>query len=167
MMYRFTLLLLLPLLAAVQTPSPTQSRVDPDVWNVTDNRAMPIQYLQVRELKALLRQAAMKGNWSRERTEEETTKIPPGGFVLVSFARATPQLADPRKIRITVTDPKGQVLSDTKPASYYPGQAMVINQQLQHQHLFHIRLEKPLALNSRVTILEEPARNYQYLIKPL
>lgn len=128
---------------------------------------MPIQYMQVKELKALMLQAAMKGNWGRERIDEEATKIPPGGFVLVSFARTTPELSDARKVRITVTDPKGQVLSSTKTDSYLPGQSMVINQQLQYQNLFHIRLEKPLALNSRVTILEEPARHYEYLIKPL
>ncbi|WP_045687733.1 hypothetical protein [Hymenobacter sp. AT01-02] len=168
-MLRFCLvtLFLAPTVAVTQTAEPKQSRIDPDVWNVTDNTAMPIQYAEVKHLEKLLHTAAVKGGWSAERIAQERTKIPPGGFVLVSFARDTPQLADSKNLSIIVRGPQGKEITRYESARSSPGNPMVINQRLHYQSLLHIRLESPLAAGSRVSIVEAPAHRYEYIIRPL
>ncbi len=145
--------------------SPKQSKLDKDVWSLTYNDAMPLQYIQPKELIADVEADAKLKMWTPQVLAEKKEALPAGGYLQVNFFRRTLGYADPHQLTFIVQAPDGTELMRYQPEHDIPH---YMASSGNYYSIALVPLKNTLESGSKVFVIDDGEKyRFEFEVKPL
>lgn len=145
--------------------APKQSKVDKDVWSLTYNDAMPLQYIQPKELLAEVEAEAKLKMWTPEALAEKKSRQPAGGYLQVNFFRRTIGYADPHQLTFVVQAPDGTEITRFQPESSVPN---YMASSGNYYSTALVPLQNTLETGSKVFVIDDGEKyRFEFEVRPL
>lgn len=145
---------------------PKQSKVDKDVWNVTNNGMFWLKYEQPKEMLELFNKEANLKLWTPEQKAQELAKLPLGGWLQCRVSGTLAE-SDPNTLTFVIQNEKGEELQRFQPEHGVGAPSTVMGHTFYYSPV-NVPLRQPLNEGFKVFVISDYNKTrLEFLIRPL